>query len=277
MLPNSVASAILLAVLVLPGLIFEGRRERHRPAITRTTFRELTNIVTASVVLGFVSLVVIAGVVKATSWPSSRWIVNLGAWSNDHGYIAGHTRAVLVSIAAHAGLATLVGLVADWAWEASRAWRTTRRDVRAKKRVDHGKPPRPVPSTSPHSVWWTAIYGQGRPAKDSETVLTFYLKSGKVMAGHLAGVTVGDEADRDFLLRDYPAFPVTVWDAKGASIALTSTERQLVVVPANEVEYSTIGFRAPSGPVAGGAENGTTSRLSRWRPCQRSRRSRPSG
>ena len=32
-------------------------------------------------------------------------------------------------------------------------------------------------------MWWTAIYGQGRPAKDSETVLTFYLKSGKVMAG----------------------------------------------------------------------------------------------
>ena len=70
--------------------------------------------------LGFASLAVIASFVKLTGWPSSRWIVNLGEWSNDSHYIATHTRAVLFSIATHAGLATLVGLGADWAWEASR-------------------------------------------------------------------------------------------------------------------------------------------------------------
>ena len=148
--------------------------------------------------------------------------------SNGHGHIAAHTRAVLFSIATHAGLATLVGLVAGWAWEASRARRTTRRDERAKKRGAQGKAPRPGPSTSPHSVWWTAIYGQrttGQRQRDRADRLTFYLKSGKVMAGHLAGVTVGDYPDRDFLLRHDPAFSVTVWDAKGASVILTSTER----------------------------------------------------
>ena len=109
-----------------------------------------------------------------------------------------------------------------------------------------GKGPKTIPASVPHSVWWTAIYGQGRPAKATETVLTFYLKSGKVMAGHLAAVTVGDDPDRDFLLRDDPRFPVTVWDTNGAEAILTSAERTLVVVPASEVEYSTIGFRRPS-------------------------------
>ena len=42
MLPESASSVIAIVIFVVPGLVFEMRRERHRPAVNRTVFCELT-------------------------------------------------------------------------------------------------------------------------------------------------------------------------------------------------------------------------------------------
>jgi Family of unknown function (DUF6338) len=241
-LPESTSSAILLAVLVVPGLIFELLRERRRPAINKTGFRELTWIVLTSVVFGGMSLAALAIVGKLFS-PS--WLVDLGEWSDNTSYVRDHTSAVVVSVSVQTILAASLAWIADSS-ATPIGRRVSARGSQAKSRL--GKKLGSASSdrtqrVTPHSVWWTAFMGPSKPI-GSTVLVDARLRSGKTLSGVLAAHTTGDgEVQHDLLFRHSGVTPVILWDGDMAQTLTDGTQRHLVMVSAGEIEFVIVGFR----------------------------------
>lgn len=76
MIPTTAAQILLFLALVAPGLYFELLRERRRPAIGETAFREASRIALASILFDVAALAVLA-IVRVIQ-PS--WLPDPGRW-----------------------------------------------------------------------------------------------------------------------------------------------------------------------------------------------------
>jgi Family of unknown function (DUF6338) len=60
-IPQTAAALLAFPALVAPGIVFENLRERRRPSIEQTTFREISGIALASLYFTVLSLTLLAG------------------------------------------------------------------------------------------------------------------------------------------------------------------------------------------------------------------------
>jgi len=112
MIPTTTVQIFLFLALVAPGLYFELLRERRRPAIGETAFREASRIALASVLFDLAALVVLAIVrVIQPAWmpDPGLWLAHPATYVRDHYLLI--TRAALAGLALALLFATLVDLL----------------------------------------------------------------------------------------------------------------------------------------------------------------------
>jgi hypothetical protein len=68
-IPQTILALVGFLFLVAPGLVFEIRRERRRPVLEETTFREVSRTALASLVFSVLALAILAWV--RAKWPES--------------------------------------------------------------------------------------------------------------------------------------------------------------------------------------------------------------
>jgi hypothetical protein len=111
MIPQTLGSLLAFLGLIAPGLIFELRRERRRPTIEETAFREASRVALTSLAFTLSALALLA-VVRARR---PELMPDPGAWlKQGHRYVNEHYRLIartfLIEISIAAGLA----LLTDW-------------------------------------------------------------------------------------------------------------------------------------------------------------------
>lgn len=109
MIPTTTAQILLFLALVAPGLYFELLRERRRPAIGETAFREASRIALASILFDVAALAALAIVrIIQPSWmpDPGRWLTHPATYVRDHYALI--TWAALGELALALGFATLV-------------------------------------------------------------------------------------------------------------------------------------------------------------------------
>lgn len=173
MIPTTAAQLFLFLALVAPGLYYELRRERRRPAIGGSAFREASRIALASVVFDLAALVVLA-IVRAIQ---PAWMPDLRSWlARPTPYL--HAHYALIIWTALTGLALAFG----FAWLADRLNRQRGGNIR------------------PYGIWFQ-LFREDRPAKAVPWV-SLRLTDGAEIAGFLAYyVPADDPALREIALR----------------------------------------------------------------------------
>lgn len=111
MIPQTVLALVGFLFLVAPGLLFEIRRERRRPNLEETAFREASRTALASLFFTVVSLSVLA--VVRWIWP---WLMpDPGRWLRDpKTYVASHYRVVAGFFLAELVLACALAVGSEW-------------------------------------------------------------------------------------------------------------------------------------------------------------------
>ena len=109
MIPNTLATFAAFLMLVAPGLVFEIRRERRRPALQETAFREASRVAFTSLLFSGLALVLLSAI--RGWWPAL--LLDPGAWLRQGKiYLVSNYRIVartgLVQVAVAVGLALLV-------------------------------------------------------------------------------------------------------------------------------------------------------------------------
>lgn len=61
MIPQTVGALIGFLIFIAPGVLWELLRERHRPPLDGSTFREAARVALMSVVLSGLAIAVVAG------------------------------------------------------------------------------------------------------------------------------------------------------------------------------------------------------------------------
>jgi hypothetical protein len=113
MIPTTAASLFIFFALVTPGLSFELLRERRRPAVEETAFREASRIALASV--GFNSAAGIVLIVVRLIYPS--WIPDPHAWLlAPKPYLVGHYQLIAVAGLLQMILSVAFAVATDWIW-----------------------------------------------------------------------------------------------------------------------------------------------------------------
>lgn len=140
-MPTSVASLILLVVLVFPGVAYVWRREHDLPERRLSAFRETTTVVVSGVVANFAAAWVL--LVPAVVWPQLR--PEIGLVTGDlRGHTAGEyvrllgwgTSLVVVATLLAAAFASLIRKVPPRPSIVS-SWWLLFRDRRAKMQKEH--------------------------------------------------------------------------------------------------------------------------------------------
>jgi hypothetical protein len=116
MIPESFAALAAFLTLVAPGVTFELLREKRRPTIEETAFREASRIALTSLVF-----TVGAGAVLALVWAlGGRFLVDLGDWlSRGQAYASEHLARVGLTLVLQLGLAVGMAVLTDLAFRAS--------------------------------------------------------------------------------------------------------------------------------------------------------------
>ena len=112
MIPQATITATLLSffLLVAPGIVFQIRRERRRPYVERTAFREASIVALASFVLSGVSLLLLIGVRML----APDLMPDPGAWlEQGAGYVKEHYPVVSGFLFAQGFLAIGLALVVE--------------------------------------------------------------------------------------------------------------------------------------------------------------------
>lgn len=110
MAPDTLAALLGFLAFVAPGLAFEMLRERRRPSIEESSFREASRIALSSLVFSSAALLVLALI--RTVRPS--WFASPSAWLRGGStYAAAHLGAVVASVAAFLLVAVLLAAGVD--------------------------------------------------------------------------------------------------------------------------------------------------------------------
>src|SRR3712207_1635976 len=110
MVPESVLTFIAFLVLVAPGLLFELLRERRRPALEETAFREASRIALASLAFSGLAVCVLAAI--RTLQPV--WMPDPRAWiAGGRDYLQDHYRLVFTAVVLEVLLALGFAVLCD--------------------------------------------------------------------------------------------------------------------------------------------------------------------
>jgi uncharacterized protein DUF6338 len=111
MIPQTLGSLLAFLGLIAPGLLFELRRERRRPIIEETAFREASRVALTSLAFTLSSLALLA-VVRARR---PELMPDPGAWlEQGHRYVNEHYRLIARTFLIEIAIAAALALLADW-------------------------------------------------------------------------------------------------------------------------------------------------------------------
>jgi hypothetical protein len=175
MIPDTAGAVLSFLGLIAPGLVFELLRERRRPAVTETAFREASRVALTSLVFTLAALAVLSAV--RTVWPSRmpdprRWL-ELGSR-----YVGENYRLIAFGLALEVGIACGLAVLSD---VAMRWFGLGRADIR------------------PGSIWYRVLRDD-RP-KDATVWVNMRLTDGTRIVGYLLHYTPGEKVeDREIAL-----------------------------------------------------------------------------
>jgi hypothetical protein len=111
MTPATLGALLAFLAFVAPGLSFELLRERRRPSIEETAFREASRIALTSLLFSGTALLIL-GVLRAIH---KSWFVDPGAWLlGGNKYASAHLPAVGVTVVLLLALSLALAFVADF-------------------------------------------------------------------------------------------------------------------------------------------------------------------
>lgn len=219
-MPETVGSFVAFLLLVTPGLVFELLRERSRPERARSTFRETSVVVVASVVFSAVALVVLLVVRRVQpNWlPSPADLVESpGKFASDHLALVART------LAAHLVLACSVA----FGWHRLLCWK------------------RPGGNISPNPAWFEIIRGNANPRKDRVLVVV-ELPDGSAVRGVVKGYDLKpDQSLRTLVLGSTASNPLTTRQAETGTESQLGKDWAYVVVPGEALKLASVAFVDP--------------------------------
>ncbi|SIR31240.1 DUF6338 family protein [Micromonospora avicenniae] len=231
-MPTTVLGVVIFVGLLLPGYLYERRRERDIPQRTRSPLRE-----TMSVLFVGVSADVVTGLILALAWSTlpvrAPDLAALLRTPREY-LIAGPWLVVGWAAAGLAFACLSAYLVAARPWH-----RWLRRRTRFGKLLRHAEPQQ--------SSWWLLL----REHPDLPKYVGCYLDDGSYVAGRLHSFSrVSDEtADRDLSLRHDPEHPL-VYRPKGADQTYPLTNIGAVAISARRIVLLTVTYREAPPPVS---------------------------
>lgn len=111
MIPDTAAAFLAFLGLVAPGLVYQLRREAHRPQRDETTFREVSRVALTSLIFTAVALPVVS--LLADLWSAlpdlERWL------DSPHSYPAHHIGSVALFLGLEVALACLLATIGELA------------------------------------------------------------------------------------------------------------------------------------------------------------------
>lgn len=178
MIPQSLGALYAFLGLVAPGLLFQQLRERARPGLDESAFREASRVALTSLVFTTLSLALLALVGALRR----QWLVDLPSWALLGGqYLTSHMWLVAGSVLAEVTLACALAVLA--------ARVAASRDTRAS--LHAGRTSGKLVKTG---VWFQLFHGR-LPARKAAWVRAD-LRDGTRIFGYVYFYTV-DEAPRD--------------------------------------------------------------------------------
>jgi hypothetical protein len=175
-LPDSLATLLAFLGLVTPGLTYQFLRERARPALDESAFREASRVALTSAVLTAASL----GTLVAFSARYPTWVVSVPAWLRGGGdYVATNPWLVTMSVVAAVLVACVYALLAHVAFCLGQRYgksRVSKSDVWYQlfvADVPKGKVPWVVVKLNDGTHLWGHVdfFTVGRPLEDRELSL----------------------------------------------------------------------------------------------------------
>jgi Family of unknown function (DUF6338) len=109
-IPQTAAAFVAFLLFVLPGLVFELRRDRRWPQRGESAFREISRVVLASSLFSALALLILIGV---RAWRPAL-MPDPGAWLRDpEHYLPAHYSVVTGFVFAQGGLSTGLAMLAE--------------------------------------------------------------------------------------------------------------------------------------------------------------------
>ncbi|HEY9412211.1 MAG TPA: DUF6338 family protein [Jiangellaceae bacterium] len=102
MIPESLATLYAFLALVAPGLVYQLVRERVRPTIRETAFREASRVALTSLIFTTASILTLALIGRL----APQLVVDVNAWATSEDYVADHLWLAASSIFAEVTLAS---------------------------------------------------------------------------------------------------------------------------------------------------------------------------
>ncbi len=218
-MPATVGSLVAFLLLITPGLVFELLRENSRPGRVRSTFRETSVIVVASVVFSSVALfvLVIARAVHDPWIPSpSRLIDSPGSFASERPLLVARTLALHQLLACGAAYLS--------------------------HRILCHK--RPGGRISPNPAWFEIVHGNANPRRD-QVLLFVELQDGSAVRGLVKGYDLGaDQSLRTLVLCGSASNPLTTRQAATGVESRVGSDWAYIVVAAEEIKLATIALVA---------------------------------
>jgi hypothetical protein len=207
MVPESVAALYAFLGLITPGLVYQLLRERSRPALDESSFREASRVALTSAVLTTLSLLSVAGIGHF----QPAWFVDAREWlRSGQPYVNDNPGLVTWTVVAVVALACFYALLTDWLWT-------------------YVIPPR-RPRISKTDVWYQLF--RGDVPKGQIAWVHLKLTDGTLLWGHLNFVTLNKATDDTQIVLRGPQLTVQV---AGSSAPKPETTWQRVAVRASDV------------------------------------------
>jgi Family of unknown function (DUF6338) len=183
MIPTTAAAVVGFLLFIAPGLVWELLRERDRPALTGSTFREASRVALVSVVCtgGAVLVVAVVRGLWAGAMPDPRLWIHEGSRYFEH-----HYRLIGRTLFVELGVACLL------------AWAPHRWDEQFRKITRWFLPATSKPRMSQDPVLYGVTRGELRPG-DGELGIVARLQDGTIYSGMFGGLDFGYDRDASFL------------------------------------------------------------------------------
>lgn len=156
MIPQTVGALIGFLIFIAPGVLWELLRERHRPPLDGSTFREAARVALMSVVLSGLAI----GVLASVHALASGVFLDPGTWLREgRPYVEAQYGRVVITIGAEVALACLFAWL-PWRWPAPFAWAMKKLvPARSKSGVVNVAEP----------VLWSVLFGNAAGAPETMT------------------------------------------------------------------------------------------------------------
>lgn len=242
MVPQTAATLVVFALLIVPGITFELLRQTRRPAFDQTALEEVSRVVLASMSL----VIVAAGVLGLLSLISPGLIVDIGALAH-HGsgwYWRHHPAATIITVLSEVMVATALAFALHRSLNQPNGtgWAT-----RVVRRVRLSLGHRPGEQLERFSVWRTLLRDWKPP--DADTKVTVLKKDGTLITGIVAGYeATATSSERDIALGQ----PLELYRPGWDSPRKPDAGWRFLVVPGDQISEVFITWppRAQPEPVA---------------------------